>query len=151
MCRVSVRVGVKFRLRCMVRVKFSVRVRSQEFPGSERLAVQWSPQRAEWKLHASLQFRLILCMPGQHPMCDTLQLGLSNLFMQLHPSSANEMMMFQFHPEVYCRGLDPMYMVFSELGTVSPLGGAIARVRIRSRDIRRAEVTPVPLSTWRAV
>ena len=83
--------------------------------------------------------------------CDTLQLGLSNLFMQLHHSSANDMMMFQVHPEVYCRGLDPMYMVFSELGTVSPLGGAIARVRIRSRDIRRAEVTPVPLSTWRAV
>ena len=40
MCRVSVRVGVKFRLRCMVSVKVSVRVRSQEVPGSECLAVQ---------------------------------------------------------------------------------------------------------------
>ena len=122
MCRVSVRVGVKFRLRCMVRVKFSVSVRSQEVPGSERLAVQWSPQRAEWKLHGSLQFRLSLCVPGKHPMCDTLKLGLSNLLVQLHPSSANEMMMFQFYTEEYCRGLDTMCMVFSELGTGSPLG-----------------------------
>ena len=39
MCRISIRVGVKFRLRGMVRVKVSVRVRSQEVPGSEPLAV----------------------------------------------------------------------------------------------------------------
>ena len=104
MCRVSIRVGLRFRLRGMVRVKFSVRVRSQEVPGGEPIAVQWSPQRAEWKLHVSLQFRLSLCVPGQHPMCDTLQLGLSNLLVQLLTSSANEMMMFQFHPEEYCRG-----------------------------------------------
>ena len=122
MCRVRGRVGVKFRLRCLVRVKFSVSVRSQEVPGSEGLAVQWSPQRAEWKLRGSLQFRLSLCVPGQHPMCDTLQLGLSNLLVQLHPRSANEMMMFQFHLEEYCRSLDPMFMMFSELGTGSPLG-----------------------------
>ena len=120
--RIMVRVGVKFRLRGMMRVTITVRVRSQEVPGSELLEVQWSPRRAEWKLHGSLQFRLSLCVPGQHPMCDTLQLGLSNLLVQLHLSSANEMMIFQFHSEEYCRGLGPMCMVFSELGTGSPLG-----------------------------
>ena len=96
-----VRVGVNFRLRGMVRVIITVRVRSQGVPGGKLLAVQWSPRRAEWKLHGSLQFRLSLCVPGQHPMCDTLQLGLSNLLVQLLPSSANEMLIFQFHLEEY--------------------------------------------------
>ena len=55
-------------------------------------------------------------------MCDTLHSGLSNLLVQLLPSSANEMLIFQFHLEEYCRGLGPMCIVFSELGTVFPLG-----------------------------
>ena len=121
-CRVSVRFGVKFRLRGMVRVKFSVRVRSQEFPEGEPLAAQWSPRRAKWKLHGSLRLDLVFVCQGRSPMSGILQLGLSHLLLQLHLSSGNEMMMFQFHTEKYCRGLDPMCMVFSELGTGSLLG-----------------------------
>ena len=52
----------------MVRVTVSVRVRAQEIPGGEPLASQWSPRKAEWWLHGSLQFRLILCVsrPASH-------------------------------------------------------------------------------------
>ena len=63
-CRVMVRVGMKFKWRGMFRVMVSVRGRTQEVPGSEPLAVQLSPLRAEWRLHGSLQFRLSLFMPG---------------------------------------------------------------------------------------
>ena len=52
--RIMVRVGVNFRLRGMVRVKVTVRFRSQEVLGGEILAVQWSSHRVEWRLHESL-------------------------------------------------------------------------------------------------
>lgn len=63
-CRAVFRVGVKFRLRGMLRVTVSVRVSSQEVLGSELLAVQWSPRRAVWRLHGSVPFRLSLSVPG---------------------------------------------------------------------------------------
>ena len=49
---------MKFKLRGMFRVTVSVRGRTQEVPGGEPLAVKFSPLRAEWRLHGSLQFRL---------------------------------------------------------------------------------------------
>ena len=52
--RIMVRVGVNFRLRGMVRVKVTVRFRSQEVLGGETLAVQWSLHRVEWRPHESL-------------------------------------------------------------------------------------------------
>ena len=83
----------------MVRVMVSVRVRAQEIPGSELLALQWSPRKAEWWLHGSLQFRLILCVSRPASCVCHYSLGLSSLLGQLHPSSGNEMMMFHFHTE----------------------------------------------------
>ena len=83
----------------MVRVMVSVRVRAQEIPGGEPLASQWSPRKAEWWLHGSLQFRLILCVSRPASRVCHYSLGLSSLLGQLHPSSGNEMIMFQFHTE----------------------------------------------------
>ena len=51
----------------MVRVTVSVRVRAQEIPGGEPLASQWSPRKAEWWLHGSLQFRHSLCFKASLP------------------------------------------------------------------------------------
>ena len=43
-----------------------------------------------------------------------------------------------------------MCVVLSELGSGSPLERDVARVGVRSRDIRMAEETPVPLSPCKA-
>ena len=48
----------------MVRITVKVRGRAKEAPDSETQAVQWSVRTAVWKLHGSLQFRLMLCVPG---------------------------------------------------------------------------------------
>ena len=72
-CRVSVRFGVRFRLRTMMRVTDRVKGRSKEPPDAEPLTVQWSPWRAEWRLHGSLQFRLSLLVPGPNSLvCNSL-------------------------------------------------------------------------------
>ena len=91
-----VRFGMKFKLRGMFRVTVSVRGRTQEVPGGEPLAVKFSPLRAEWRLHGSLQFRLsfFFSCQDQPPVCATLHLGLSNLLVQLHASNGIDMMMF---------------------------------------------------------
>lgn len=65
---------------------------------------------------------LVFACQDQLPMWVTLQVGLNNVLVQLHYNSGNDMMIFQFHPEQYCRGLNPIFMLFSELGTGSPLG-----------------------------
>ena len=46
-CRVRVQGLLRFRWRVPVRGRVRVRVRTQEAPGTEPTAVQWSPQRAE--------------------------------------------------------------------------------------------------------
>ena len=42
-----VRVGDRVRFQLRILVKGRIRVRSQEAPGSEPTAVQWSPRRAQ--------------------------------------------------------------------------------------------------------
>ena len=39
----------------------------------------------------------VFACQGQPPMYPSLQLGLSNLLVQLHHGSGNDLMMFQFH------------------------------------------------------
>ena len=72
-CRVRLRFGVRFRLRTMMWVTDRVKGRSKEPPDAEPLTVQWSPWRAEWRLHGSLQFRLSLFVSGPNSLvCNSL-------------------------------------------------------------------------------
>ena len=60
---VSVRLGLSFRLRSMVWVMIRVRDSSKESPGDELCAVQWSPGRAQWRVHGRVLLRLSLWLP----------------------------------------------------------------------------------------
>ena len=60
-CRVSVYVRMRVQWRVMVRVP--IRVRSQEAPGAEPLAVLWTLRRAECRAHGRVLLRLSLWFP----------------------------------------------------------------------------------------
>ena len=59
-CRVRNQDRVTFRFRILVRVRFSVSVRSQEAPGTEPTAVQLSPLRAELRAQGRMLVRISL-------------------------------------------------------------------------------------------
>ena len=59
-CRVSVTVGVSLRLIYMFLVSTRVGVTSQVAPATELPAVQWSPQRAQWRTPGKVSVMLSL-------------------------------------------------------------------------------------------
>ena len=69
--------------------------------------------------------------------------GLRNPLVQLHPGLGNDMVSIQVPCQVSMCPSGPQYMVLSHVGIGSTWEERLARVRVRARDIVRAEVTLV--------
>ena len=154
--RAVVRVHVTRRLKCGVRFrgrlifwwrgpvcnKVKVRVRSQEAPGPEPTAGQWSPRRGELRAQETVTVRIRLWLPRSHMSIGpwSWRPPESSRGAATRPGKHGELpgsMPRQPAPLLY-----PRRVVLSDVGIGSPREESL-RVRIWSRDVARDETTLV--------
>ena len=122
-CRISIRVGVRYRLSSTGRVTVGVRARFQEAQGAESKAVQLFPWGTQRRAHGRVLVMLILWV-ARPASC----VGHSSVGPQ-QPPCAGPSELWKWYGDVPCSlpskpapHLGPMYVVFSELGIGSPSG-----------------------------
>jgi len=137
-CRVRVRCQLRFRWRVPIRDR--VRVRYQEAPGAKHTAGQWSPRRAELSAKGRVLVRIRLWLPRPHtsmgPWSGRPQessrapaAGPGKLHGEVPGSLTSEPIPL----------LETRCVVLSDFGIGFHGKRALARVRVRSRDVARAE------------
>ena len=143
-CRVRVRGRLRLRLSVPVRGRLTVRVRSQVALGAEPTGVQWSPRRAELRAQGRLRVRISLWLPRPHNSMGTWSGSPQESLRQLKHGLCNDIVSFHVPCQVT---LHPFPTPGASCSQILVLGRhgerALAGVVLRSRDVTRAEVTPV--------
>ena len=93
-CRIRDRGRLRFRRRVLVQGRVRVRVRSQEVPGAEPTAGQWSPRRTELKAQGTVPVRIPLWLPGPHMLFLPLSRRPPQSSRELQPGMGNDMVSF---------------------------------------------------------
>ena len=135
---------LRFQRRVPVRLRVMVRIRSQEVPGAEPTAGQWSPRRAELRAQRTVPVRITLWLPRPHMLFlpwsrkppESFQAAVAE------PGKGHgELPGSMVSQPALLR--DPRRVVLSDIGIRSHWERALARVRVRSRDVGRSEATLV--------
>ena len=118
---------IRFQDWVRIRLRFPVRgrvwVRTQEAPGTEPTAGQWSPEWAKLRAQGTGPVRFSLWLPGHANLWATGRVGLRNSLRQLQPGLQNDIVRFQ----APCQGTlphfwNPRHVVLPDLGIGSPRG-----------------------------
>ena len=122
-CRVSISVGLRYRLSSMGRVTVGVRARFQEAQSAESMAVQLFPWGTQRSVHGRVPVMLILWVPRPASCVDHSSVG------SQQPPCAGPSGLWKWHgdvprsmPSKPAPHLGSMCVVFSELGIGSPSG-----------------------------
>ena len=139
-----VRDRVRFRLRVLVKFSVTVRVSSQEAPGAEPTAVQWPPRRFQLRTQGRVLVRISLWLPRPHNSMGpwSIRPHESSQAAAVRPGKRHGEVLDSM-PSDSAPFLDPRRVVLSDLGIGSPWGESLTSVRVHSRDIARAEASPV--------
>ena len=149
-CRVTFRGRLRIWWTFQVRGRVSVRGRSQEAPDAKPIAGQWSPRRAVLRAQGTVPVRIRLWMPRPHMSIGpwsrrppessrTTASGPGKRHGELPGSMPSQPALF----------LDPRRVVLSDVGIGSHGERALAKRRVRSRDVDRADATLVSSSPSR--
>ena len=143
-CKIRDQGRLRFRVRVPVRVRVMVRVRSQEVPGAEPTAGQWSPRRAELRAQGTVPFRICFWLPSPDTSIGPYWRKPPESFRaaaarpgKRHGELPGSM------PSQLAPLLDPRTVVLLEVGFGAPWGLSLSSVRVRSTDVACAEATPV--------
>ena len=150
-CRIRDRGRLRFRGRVPVQGRVRVRVRSQEVPGAEPTAGQWSPQRGELRAQGTVLVAIPLWLPRPHMLFLPCSRRPPESFRAAAAGLGNDMVSLQFPCRVSLHRFRIPGTWFCQTLELGPHEErALAMVRIRSRDVTRAEATPVSWSPLRA-
>ena len=130
--------------RVPVRVRFRVTDRSQEAPGAEPTAAQWSLRKADLRALGRVPVSISLWLPKPHnskgPWSGRTQESTRAAAAKLgkrHGELPGSM------PSDPAPLNNPRSVVLSDFGIGSPWERAVAMVRVRSSDVAKAGATPV--------
>ena len=90
---------IRFQGRVKIRVRFPVRgrvwIRTQEAPGTEHTAEQWSPEWAKLRAQGRGPVRFSLWLTGHANLWAIVWVGLTNSLRQLQPGMQIDIVRFQ--------------------------------------------------------
>ena len=125
-CSFRNRGRLRFRWRVLVRSRARVRVRSQESPGVETTAWQWSPRRAELRAQGTVPVRIRIWLPWPHTSirpwsgASGILLGAGAWPGKRHGELPGSMLSQSALP------LDSSRVVLSDVGIRSPFGESLS-------------------------
>ena len=135
---------LRFRWRVPVQCRVRVSIRSQEVPGAEPTGGQWSPRTAALRVNRMVPFRVPFWLPRPHIFFHPRSRRPPESFRAPAQVLGNDMLSFQVPYQVSLPCFwTPVVWCFRTL-ELGPHGErALARVRVGSKDVTRAEATLV--------